>query len=200
MNNYITGTAIKTLREKRGITQKDLADKLSVSDKTVSKWETGRGFPDVGLLEELAAALGISVAELLTGELVTNSNRVSNMSRAKLYVCPICGNVLVSSGEGMFSCCGVTLVPEIAEATDDQHMITAEKVDGELFVSVNQHSMTKSHYVSFLACITGDRIQLVKLYPEQSPECRFQLCGNGKIYAYCNRDGLFFSPVPKRKG
>ena len=72
MDNYITGAAVKRLREARRMTQAQLAQRLGVSDKAVSKWETGRGFPDVSLLEPLAGALSISVPELLSGEQVVN--------------------------------------------------------------------------------------------------------------------------------
>ena len=94
MNQYVTGSAIKALREDRGLTQDRLADRLRVSGKAVSRWETGRGYPDITLLEPLAEALGVSVIELLAGEAVTNRNRAGNLSRSRLYVCPICGNVV----------------------------------------------------------------------------------------------------------
>ena len=53
MDNYITGAAIKQLREKRGMTQAELADQIGVSGKAVSKWETGRGLPDISLVHLL---------------------------------------------------------------------------------------------------------------------------------------------------
>ena len=56
MDHYVTGAAIKALREKYRMTQAELAEKIRVSDKAVSKWETGRGFPDVSLLEALGEA------------------------------------------------------------------------------------------------------------------------------------------------
>ena len=91
MNTYVTGTTIKQLREKRNLTQADLAEKLQVSSKTVSKWETGKGLPDISLLQPLAQALGISVIELMNGEHIINQNVSANMMRSKFYVCPLCG-------------------------------------------------------------------------------------------------------------
>ena len=76
MNQYVTGTTIKELREKNKITQVQLAEKLGVSDKTVSKWETGKGYPDITLLEPIADALRVSVAELITGNPVRMSNEI----------------------------------------------------------------------------------------------------------------------------
>ena len=67
MDCCVTGAVIRTLRERLGMTQAELAEKICVSDKTVSKWETGRGFPDVSLLEPLGSALQVSVRELLCG-------------------------------------------------------------------------------------------------------------------------------------
>lgn len=63
-----TGSLIAECRKECGLTQKQLAEKLNVSDRTVSKWERGAGFPDVAMLTPLADALGISVVDLLQGE------------------------------------------------------------------------------------------------------------------------------------
>ena len=189
MTSYVTGNIIKALRERKGITQKQLADMLIVSDKTVSKWETGKGLPDISLIEPLAIALGVSVAELLSGDCVINSNRSANMQRTKFYVCPICGNVIHSIGEGAFSCCGITLPVQEAEEPDDNHVIQVERVENDYFVTI-QHPMTKTHFISFFAYINWDRVQLVKLYPEQDAQARFPITGKGIIYAYCNQHGL----------
>ena len=107
MDHYVTGAAIRQLREKKKMTQTQLAQRLSVSDKTVSKWETGRGLPDITLLEPLAGALGVSLPELLSGEQIVNQNRAANLLRGKFYVCPICGNVICASGAAVVSCCGI---------------------------------------------------------------------------------------------
>ena len=190
MNQYVTGSAIKALREDRGLTQDRLADRLGVSGKAVSRWETGRGYPDITLLEPLAEALGVSVIELLAGEAVTNRNRAGNLSRSRLYVCPICGNVVHSAGSAVVSCCGVVLPPLEAEEPDGSHAILAEPVEDEWFVSIG-HPMTKEHYISFLAWVSTDRLELVRLYPEGPAAARLGCRGMGRLYAYCNRHGLF---------
>lgn len=187
---YVTGKIIKELREQKNLTQKQLADMLQISDKTVSKWETDRGLPDIGLIEGLAGSLGISVAELLTGEYAVNSNRSSNMKKMKFYVCPVCGNVIQSTGEGTYSCCGIVLPQLQVEDEDDRHQICVETLENEYYIHMD-HPMTKEHYISFLAYVTSDRIQLVKLYPEQNVEGRFTRRGHGLLYAYCNQHGLF---------
>ncbi len=190
MNTYVTGTTIRQLRETRKLTQAELAEKIGVSSKTVSKWETAKGLPDISLLQPLAQALGISVIELMNGEYISNRNLSANLLRSKFYVCPVCGNVLHSFGDTVVSCCGITLPALEAETADDDHAITIENVEDEYFVTVH-HPMTKEHFISFVAFVTSNRLQLVKLYPEGNAETRLQLRGMGYLYYYCNRHGLF---------
>lgn len=191
MDHYVTGTTIKALREKQGMTQADLAAKLCITDKAVSKWETGRGFPDLSLLEPLAAALHVSVPELLSGQVIVNGNRASNLLRSRLYVCPVCGNVMFAKGDSVISCCGIALPPLEAEEPDEEHRATVEKVENEYFVSI-PHEMSKTHFVSFIAYVTMDRFEMKALYPEGNAEARFfPRSRNGKLYFYCNRHGLY---------
>ena len=190
MNTYVTGPAIRQLREARHMTQSELAEKLGVSSKTVSKWETARGLPDITLLQPLAQALGVSVIELMNGEPITNRNVSANLLRGRFFVCPICGNVLHATGSAVISCCGVVLPPLEAEEADDDHAVTVEHVEDEHFITV-RHPMEKTHFISFLAFVTTDRVQMVKLYPEGGAHTRLQLRGMGHLYWYCNRHGLF---------
>ena len=85
MNTYVTGSTIRQLRETKHLTQAELAAKLSVSAKTISKWETAKGLPDISLLEPLAAALGVSVLELMQGE--PTSCVPSSMSAPSAAMC-----------------------------------------------------------------------------------------------------------------
>ena len=165
MNLYVTGNTIRQLREQKKMTQAELADKIDVSSKTISKWETAKGLPDISLLKPLSAALGVSVMELMKGDAVINQNRSANLLRSKLYVCPICGNVIHT------------------EPVEDEHFITVH------------HPMTKSHYISFLAYVTSEKFQMIKLYPEGNAECRFRLRGRGYLYCYCNRHGLMVKQI-----
>lgn len=190
MNNYITGSAIRALREKKHLTQQQLAEKLAVSSKAVSKWETGKGFPDISLLEPLANVFHVSIPELLSGEQIVNANPASNLLKSSIYVCPICGNILHATGAAMVSCCGVTLPPLEAEEPDEDHRLQCEMIEDEYFLSM-QHPMTKQHHISFVAYCTGDRLELIKLYPESSVAVRFFRRGHGILYWYCNHHGLF---------
>ena len=190
MNKYVTGATIKELRERKRLTQADLAEMLAVSDKAVSKWETGKGYPDITLLEPLAQTLEVSITELISGNTVVNTNVSANMARCKFFVCPICGNALASIGEASVSCHGVELIPCDAEDADERHTTIVEQVEDELYVRV-EHPMTKMHYISFLAAASPNRVQLVKTYPESSAEAYFKIDQVSALYAYCNKDGLF---------
>ncbi|MBR6401869.1 MAG: helix-turn-helix domain-containing protein [Eubacterium sp.] len=196
MDQYVTGAAIKELREKSKITQLQLAEKLGVSDKTVSKWETGKGYPDITLLEPIANAFNISVPELISGHQILNANVSANMIRSKFYVCPVCGNVIHTMGEAVIHCHGIQLQPSDAEQTDEKHKIFIERVEDEYYVRID-HDMTKTHYISFIATVSSDSCQMVKLYPEGKAEAYFKIAGVRKIFFYCNRDGLFELEVVK---
>ena len=194
MNTYITGTTIKQLREKQNLTQAELAEKIGVSSKAISKWETAKGLPDISLLQPLAQALNISVVELMNGEQIINKNISANMLRSKFYVCPVCGNIINSVGNTLVSCCGITLPALDAEHPDQDHDAVIAIVEDEHFITIH-HPMTKTHYISFVAYVTSDRLQMIKLYPEGNAQTRIQLRGRGILYWYCNRHGLYKKKV-----
>ena len=182
---YTNGILIKQLREKQCLTQAELAERIHVSPKTVSKWETGRGLPDINTLPELAAALQVSVIELLAGESITSSNTCANLKKSAFYVCPVCGNIIYAIGEGVFSCHGIQL-PAL-EAEDGDFSITT--VEDEYLVEI-EHPMSKAHYISFMAYVAADTTEIKKLYPEQSAMARFKRRGHGRIFVYDSREGL----------
>lgn len=195
MDNYVTGAMIRSQREKKMMTQEELAARIHVSGKAVSKWETGKGYPDISLIEPLAEALGISVLELLSGDAVQNTNRSANMTKSRLYVCPVCGNVIQTIGDAVISCCGITLPPQEAESPDEDHRIHIETVEDEFYVTVD-HPMSKDHYISFIFAMSDLGSQFVKLYPQGSAEARFKISRVRYICAFCNRHGLFRVSVP----
>ncbi|RGZ00445.1 helix-turn-helix domain-containing protein [Clostridium sp. AM58-1XD] len=188
--NYVTGKVIKELREKNKMTQKQLAERLCVSDKTISKWETGRGLPDGAVIADLAGALKVSLAELLTGEYTENENRCANMRKVSFYVCPVCQNVIQAVGKGSYSCCGILLPQLEPEEMDEEHEINLEVIDHEYCISI-EHDMNKKHYISFAVYVTSGHTEFAKLYPEQEAQVRFTKKGHGFIYIYCNKHGLY---------
>ena len=194
LDQYVTGSMIKRLREGLGMTQLQLAESLNVSDKSVSKWETGRGYPDISLLGPLAAALQVSVIELMSGTDVMNTNRSFNMLRTRFHVCPVCGNVILSTGEAVISCHGIVLPALEAEEPDDTHALQIEKSEDEYYVT-SAHEMSRSHHLSFIAGVRDNACELVKLYPEGAAEARFKIGRTKWLYYCCNRHGLFRIPV-----
>ena len=190
MNQYVTGAMIRRLRERKSMTQQQLAEKLNVTDKAVSKWETNRGYPDISLVEPLADALGVSVIELFSGESVLNTNKSSNMLRMKFYVCPICGNIIYSTGETVVSCCGIVLPVLEAESAEDAHRLNVEKIEDEYYVTIS-HEMSKKHYISFIAAVKDNGCEVRKLYSEGNAEARFKISRTKYLLYYCNVHGLF---------
>lgn len=186
-----TGKIILELRKEKGMTQKQLADAINISDKTVSKWERGLGCPDVSLLGELSEVLEVNVEKLLGGCLDKNETDGGNMKKLKFYVCPECGNIMTSTGKSEISCCGRKLSELTAVKADENHGVKIEVTDDESYV-VFDHEMTKQHFISFVAYSTCDRLTMVRLYPEQNAEVRFPRLRGGRLYFYCNEHGLFY--------
>ena len=193
MNPEKIGSLIFQLRKEKNLTQKQLGEKLGLSDKTISKWERGLGCPDISLLRDISKIFNVNIEKILLGDLQENDINGGNMKRIKFYVCPNCGNVINSTGDGDFSCCGRKLEALVPKVMDENHSINIEEVENDYYIEIN-HEMTKEHFISFVAYVTYDRVLLIKLYPEQSPTVRFpRLCGKferGKFYMYCNQHGL----------
>jgi len=184
------GKLILDLRKENRMTQKQLADVMNISDKTISKWERGLGCPDVSLLSELSEILGVNIEKLLLGDLEPNDADGGNMKKVKFYVCPNCGNTMTATGHAEVSCCGRKLVPLIPKPTDEFHKLMVEEVEDDYYITFT-HEMSKTHYLSFVAYVANDRVLLIKLYPEQSGEVRFPKMYGGNIYLYCNQHGLW---------
>ena len=193
MNPEKIGSLIFQLRKEKNLTQKQLGEKLELSDKTISKWERGLGCPDISLLRDISKIFNVNIEKILLGDLQENDINGGNMKRIKFYVCPNCGNVINSTGDGDFSCCGRKLEALVPKVMNENHSINIEEAENDYYVEIN-HEMTKDHFISFVAYVTYDRVLLIKLYPEQSPTVRFpRLCGKferGKFYMYCNQHGL----------
>ena len=188
MDQTKTGGLIRALRTQKGLTQKALAEAIGVGDKAVSKWERGLGCPDVSLLPELSRVLGVGLETLLSGSLDANDQERGNMKKLNFYVCPDCGNLITAATETGVSCCGRTLLP--LEPQKPEEPLSVEKIDDSWFVS-SPHLMTKEHYVSFVALLTGDTLFLRRLYPEWDLQTRIPAFGHGILLWYCTKHGLF---------
>ena len=190
MDNEKTGRLIRSLRTERNLTQAQLADALGVSDKAISKWERGRGAPDVSLLNTLSDVFGVNIDKILQGEIEQNDSDGGNMKRVKFYVCPCCGNALTATGSAELSCCGRRLDPLEVKPADEAHLIRVEKVEDDYYITID-HKMTKEHYLAFAAYVMCDRLLFIRLYPEQSAELRFPRMQGGRLVLYCTEHGLF---------
>ena len=192
------GKLLCDLRKAKGLTQKQVADKLGVVPKTVSKWETGHGFPDVSTVSALADILGVSEKTILSGDLEQNLESANNMKRTKFYVCPHCGSFLQGTGNGQVVCCGKQLEALTAVSADDEHTINISEIEDDFYIEFN-HEMTKEHYISFVSYVRFDRVLTIKLYPEQDSAVRFPKMYGGKIYFYCSKHGLFEYQMKSRR-
>ena len=182
---------IRTLRLEKQITQKSLAGCLHLSDRTISKWERGLGYPDVALLPALSEVLGADIGRILKGDLSVNAADGGNMKRVRFYRCPICGNILTMTGAAEISCCGRKLTAMTARPADSEHQIKIERLEDEYYITF-LHPMHKTHYISFVTCVSWDRMLFLRLYPEQGGELRLpRLAGRPDFYAGCSRHGLW---------
>lgn len=197
MDNLKVGKLILNLRKEKGYTQKQLAEAMNISDKTISKWERGLGCPDVSLLHVLSDVLGVNIEQILLGELEPNEVDGGNMKKIKFYVCPSCGNIITSTGEADISCCGRKLSASVVKPSDEEHNITVDIIDDEFYITFD-HEMTKEHYLNFIAYVSCDQVLLVKLYPEQGGELRMPRLRGGKFYFGCNKHGVWQSVTTKR--
>lgn len=194
MDNKKTGELIFKLRTEKGLTQKQLAEMLAVSDKAVSKWERGQGLPDVSLLGRISGIFGVNIEGLLDGGLQSNSFAAGNMKKVKYYVCPVCGNITVCTGDAQITCCSRKLSEAVPKKPDGEHALEISTVEDEWFIT-SSHTMEKEHYISFLAFATDDRLQIIKQYPEWNSAARIPILRHGVLLWYCTKDGLFYKNI-----
>ena len=185
-----TGGLIAKLRKERGLTLRALAERLGVTDKAVSKWERGLGCPDVSLLDRLAAELGADLSALLRGGLPAQEKPGGNMKKATYYVCPLCGELTITTGKAAVSCCGRTLTALTPQKAAEEEKLRVERVEDEWFLT-SGHPMNKDHHIAFVAFAAGERLQVIRQYPEWDLQVRIPARGHGLLLWYCTRHGLF---------
>ena len=183
------GLTIKALRREKGMTQLQLADRLNISDKAVSKWERGVGCPDVSLLPELSSLFGVELEGLLNGKISRRAAVAGNMKKLKFYACPLCGNILTAEGEAAIYCCGKKLSP--LEGRKDKEQLAMERIENDWFIS-GEHPAQKDHYIAFVGILTGDGFMMKRLYPEWDIQARLPWCAHGRLIWHCTQHGLFY--------
>ena len=193
MDNAKIGKLIYNLRKNAKLTQNQLAEKLNISDKAVSKWERGFGCPDISLLPEIANFFQVDLESLLKGELENRDILGGNMKKLKFYVCQNCKNVITSMIETNITCCGKLKSLKVQKSTES-HQLKIEKIENEFFITT-EHPMKREHFISFVALLTGDTLVLKKLYPEWDLQVRLPILPYGKLFYFCTEDGLFCQDV-----
>lgn len=191
MDSVKIGALLRHLRQERGMTQKQLAEQLHLSDKTISKWERGGGLPDVSLLSDLSDLLQLDLDRLLAGDLSPNEIVGGNMKQSKYYVCPTCGNLCVSTGAASVSCCGRKLEAMQAQKASPEQRLCVEEIEHDWYIS-SDHPMTKDNHISFVAFATGEKLHLVKQYPEWDLSLRIPKRGHGMLLWYSAQEGLLY--------
>ena len=185
------GKLIRALRKDQGLTQRQLAAAMNISEQAVSKWERGLGFPDVSLLPELSEVLGVSPETVLSGEMDANDLVGGNMKKLNYYACPACGGLTFCTGAAEVSCCGRKLSPLTPRKSGAEERLRVEEVETDWFIT-SSHPMRKENYISFVAFATGDRLQVVKQYPEWDLQLRIPRRGHGMLLWYAQADGLLY--------
>lgn len=196
MNQKKTGEIIRFFRTKSNLTQNQLAERINVSNKAVSKWECGNGCPDISLLTKLAEIFGTDVETLLSGKIEKNESEKGNMKKLQFYVCKECGNIITSTSDAVISCCGNRLEAMTPKKASENQQLSITDIGGEWFVS-SDHAMTKEHYISFAAYISDSTVMMFRQYPEWNLQFTLPMFRTGKIVWYCTRCGLFYQNIHK---
>ncbi len=189
MENSRVGSIIRTLRQELRMTQRELADKMNLSDKTISKWERGLGLPDISLIPELSKILGIDIMNLLAGDMTPNDFAGGNMKNTKYFVCPTCQNITLCTGEAEVSCCGKKLAAQTLKKAEEGERLTVQLLEDDWYIT-SEHPMDKEHYISFVALASGDRLQIIKQYPEWYLNVRIPKRERGMLIWYSTDYGL----------
>jgi len=189
MDNSKIGQLIRGLRKEQRLTQQQLAQKMHISNKTVSKWECGLGCPDISLWADLSALLNVDIGQMIQGEMVINRPDSGNLRHLRFYVCPSCQNILFSTGNATLICCGRGLTPLHADKSICLPDMTVQTTDEGYFVSI-AHEMTRAHFLLFAAYIHSDKLFFTRLYPEQNAELHLPYYRGGTLCLYCTKHGL----------
>ncbi len=190
MNAEKTGNLIRSLRIKKGLTQKELAQMICVTDKAVCKWEKGRGCPNITLISQLSKVLEVDIQSILQGYLDKNKKIGENMNHLKFYKCPTCGNLVTSIKSVELSCCGNKLSPVSAQTrSEPEYQPVIQEFDGQYSIKFN-HPMTKSDYISQVIVVRYDQIMTVNLYAESEAIITIPQVRGIRLFVITNKSEL----------
>ncbi len=195
MNAEKTGSLIRSLRIKKGLTQKELAHMICVTDKAVCKWEKGRGCPNITLISQLSKVLEVDIQSILQGYLDKNKKIGENMNHLKFYKCPTCGNLVTSIKSVELSCCGNKLSPVSAQTrSEPEYQPVIQEFDGQYSIKFN-HPMTKSNYISQVIVVRYDQIMTVNLYAESEAIITIPQVRGIRLFVITNKSELIVVTV-----
>ncbi len=194
MDQIRIGELIRQLRTQMGLTQNQLAERICVSNKTVSKWECANGCPDIGSLSALSEVFGTDIRVLLSGEINKNETDKGNMKKLRFYVCSTCGNIITSATDADITCCGRRLEALEAKKAEESEKLSVSDIGGELFIS-SDHPMTKEHHIAFVAYVSDASAMMFRQYPEWDVQITMPLYRSGRLVWYCTKDGMFYQDL-----
>lgn len=188
------GALIARLRREKRLTQLQLAEQMHISDKTISKWERGKGCPDVSMLPELSRILEVDLEGLLSGQLDANTMWRRDMKRMNFFLCPDCGNLIMALADASVSCCGKRLQAVQPQKASEAERLSVERIENDYYITA-AHPMEKAHFISFVALATGDSLLLRRQFPEWELQTRIPAIAHGRLLWHCTRHGLFYQEI-----
>ena len=135
--------------------------------------------------------LEVDLEKLLAGELGENDIIGGNMKKTKFYICPTCGNVVTAMADTAVSCCGKKLQAVEPKKAEGDEKLKVEIIENEYFITAD-HPMTREHYITFVALLTGDTLVLRKQYPEWDLQTRIPTLAHGRLLWYFSQHGLLY--------
>lgn len=194
MDQERTGELIRRLRTELGLTQKQLAQRICVSDKAVSKWECGKGCPDISLLTALAGVFRTDIQVLLSGRIDKNEMEKGNMKDLRFFVCKKCGNIITATSDASVTCCGSKMTALVPKMAEDSQKLTVEDLGGEWYIT-SCHEMTKEHFISFVTYVSDSSVMMFRQYPEWGVNINLPAYRSGRLVWYCDQCGLLYQDI-----
>ena len=116
------------------------------------------------------------------------------MKKSNYFVCDLCNNIVLATGDMSISCCGRKLDRLEAKKATAENQLLITEIDNEWFISSEQ-PMPKNHYISFIAFATGDQVRIMKQYPEWNLQTRIPKVKHGKLLWYDTQFGLSYQLI-----
>jgi len=179
--NY-NSKCLKAFRRSHKMTQKEFAERIRVSDKTVSAWERGDRHISAEMLTKVLRNFDISPDDFfLTEEEISDDFH--------FYICPKCDNIAIMHKKSKIFCCGIEM--QKVQWNPSENSISAKtKIKNDFLYATFMHEMNYNHYIQFVALVKKNGFEIYVMNPGDSPEVCFNFRKRGRLFAYCNVHGL----------